>query len=485
MGAILGWLFEIMRQILTDLATRDTRGRDTDEFDISAVVYSTGSRNIRTVAYQNRHGEISALSSPVAVGLCHWAVDALLETATYINGRLGPDHRPAQDGVSLLAIETGENHKKLSCEMRSMSDMVGVMVPLSCVDPNIANGIREACYVGRSNILPELHKAAKKDTVFARFHNGLPKLDELNILNPPHSRPLSQSFLVPFGMQTPAELGAPDSRAKTSTRGDAELYASKLRREKIRKAAVHWAVDESAISVRCLGYTISVMTGCGLLVIGGLMAGFLVGSRIEGVDPFNLTMFAWIIAGFIILLAKSLRVAEWPWRDFLKGRVTCRSVQDLACATRLNEQEIIMHLLSLEDEMPLSTKGPYDSVFSGTSGVGFSIDVQPKIGTLVASGLLVIEVLTEQGPALVCLDTRERIQVQRQPWEAERLLGDSYAEMTQLCRSRVVHSQSRGTSWLVCLEPPGEVGGDIVFQWRNIGRQKIIGLYNDAERPVK
>ncbi|KAF5702433.1 hypothetical protein FMUND_13488 [Fusarium mundagurra] len=99
-------------------------------------------------------------------------------------------------------------------------------------------------------------------------------------------------------------------------------------------------------------------------------------------------MFAWIIAGFIILLSKSIRVAEWPWRDFLKGRVTYRSVRELASVTGLDEQGIMMHLLSLEDETPLVTKGPYNSVFSSTGSDGFSIDVQPKIGTLVVSGCL-------------------------------------------------------------------------------------------------
>ena len=57
-------------------------------------------------------------------------------------------------------------------------------------------------------------------------------------------------------------------------------------------------------------------------------------------------------------MAKSVRKAEWPWRDFLKGRVTCQSVRELASVTVYDEQAIIMHLISLESETPLVAKGP-------------------------------------------------------------------------------------------------------------------------------
>lgn len=44
-----------------------------------------------------------------------------------------------------------------------------------------------------------------------------------------------------------------------------------------------------------------------LLVIGGLVVGFVVGERIS-VDPFNITMFCWALAAFLLLVAKAIRV---------------------------------------------------------------------------------------------------------------------------------------------------------------------------------
>jgi hypothetical protein len=75
MGVVSNWLFRLVWHILTDLNTRNTRGRATDEFEISATVFSAGSRGLSTLAYQNRPGHISGSSSSVAVGMYHRAFD--------------------------------------------------------------------------------------------------------------------------------------------------------------------------------------------------------------------------------------------------------------------------------------------------------------------------------------------------------------------------------------------------------------------------
>lgn len=217
------------------------------------------------------------------------------------------------------------------------------------------------------------------------------------------------------------------------------------------------------------------MTGCAILGLGGLMAGFFIGSRIDSVDPFNLTMFAWIIAAFIIVVCKSLRVAEWTWRDFLKGRATCRSVRELASVTNLDEQGIIMHLLSSENELPLKLRGPYNSVFANAESEGFSVDVKPKIGTLFVSGLIILEVLTEGGSALVCLDLRSRVITED---------GEiNYA----MSRRRIVHVQHNRCFVLACTNPPqeGEVEKDITFRWKWRSWEKVIGLYNNPSQNVR
>ncbi|KAH9234418.1 hypothetical protein K456DRAFT_52721 [Colletotrichum gloeosporioides 23] len=213
------------------------------------------------------------------------------------------------------------------------------------------------------------------------------------------------------------------------------------------------------------------MAGCGGLVTGGLLAGFLVGERITGVDPFNLTMFCWIIAGFIILVAKSIRVATWPWRDFLLGRVTTRSVSELASVTGLDEQYIILHLLSQQASLPLNIRGPYNSVFSWGEELdtGFSIDVQPTVRTLFASGIIVLEVLSSGGPALICIDLRPEMN-----------------RFKPLYMRKMKDWRHRRVSLLVCVDPPRGDDDDniLVFRYQRIRWERVIGVYNDEDGRV-
>ncbi|KAL0942279.1 uncharacterized protein CTRU02_200165 [Colletotrichum truncatum] len=171
------------------------------------------------------------------------------------------------------------------------------------------------------------------------------------------------------------------------------------------------------------------MTACGALVIGGILAGLLIGERLAGVDPFNITMFAWVLAGFVTLVAKSVSVREWPWRDFLRGQVPCRSVSELHAVTGVDKQDIMEYLLAKESYTILVTKGPFNRLFSRQSDDGFSIDVMMELRTLLSGGIVVVKVATHMGPALVCLDVRRgadgRTSIRHADGAAkdERLLG--------------------------------------------------------------
>jgi len=165
-------------------------------------------------------------------------------------------------------------------------------------------------------------------------------------------------------------------------------------------------MEENLIIVRCRRFVATALTLCAILIIGGVLVGLLLGERLPGVDPFNITTFAWVLAGFGMLVAKSIYVTEWPWKDFLQGRVPCRSVSELQMVTGIDAQDILGYLLSREAYTILITKGPFNRLFARRGTDGFSIDVKVQLETLAASGIIVVKVAGRDGPSLVCLDLR-------------------------------------------------------------------------------
>lgn len=64
--------------------------------------------------------------------------------------------------------------------------------------------------------------------------------------------------------------------------------------------------------VQCRLYVSAVVALSASLVIGGISIGITVGDRIPGVDPFNITTYCWVLAAFVLLVFKSIRVRDWP-----------------------------------------------------------------------------------------------------------------------------------------------------------------------------
>lgn len=158
--------------------------------------------------------------------------------------------------------------------------------------------------------------------------------------------------------------------------------------------------------VQCRLYVSSLVALCAVLVGGGLSIGVTVGERISGFDPFNITTYLWVLAAFVLLFAKSVRVQSWPWNDFLHGRVLCKSVSELSSVTGVKDQLIMAKLLQDESFSVLNTRGPYNVVFERKADDGFSIDRPLSTWTMLLSGLIMIEVETARGRGLVCLEHR-------------------------------------------------------------------------------
>ncbi|KAK2740363.1 hypothetical protein CKAH01_18588 [Colletotrichum kahawae] len=235
---------------------------------------------------------------------------------------------------------------------------------------------------------------------------------------------------------------------------DAQKY-----RQYLKETIDKWAIQETSIVIGCAAYVHAMIFLSAALVIGGLLCGFLVGDRIVGIDPFNLTMFSWIIGGFLILIAKSVMVSDWTWRDLLLRQVTCRSLSEVSSVTGLDAQDLLVFLLSSEFQTILRTGGPYQrSFFRDSTADGFSIDIKPTLQTLLASGIIPVMVSTLDGPVLM------RIRV---------IPGSS--------GYRRIGTKGTTSKAPVYLDfPKFGVKGDAVATPRTISWIKVLGLYNST-----
>ncbi|KAK1955917.1 hypothetical protein LY78DRAFT_593094 [Colletotrichum sublineola] len=170
-----------------------------------------------------------------------------------------------------------------------------------------------------------------------------------------------------------------------------------------------WIIHDNSVVVPCRLYTWGSLALCGLLVIGGLAVGFPVGERIHGVDPFNISVFCWVLAGFPILVTKATRVENWPCSWFLRGEVPCRSVTEVVAVTGVDAQILIAILLRLDEQTYLRNRGPFNVLFSRKTeeiGGGFSIDVPIKVLAAMEGGLIPVKVLGQWGIGLAFVSAR-------------------------------------------------------------------------------
>jgi hypothetical protein len=171
-----------------------------------------------------------------------------------------------------------------------------------------------------------------------------------------------------------------------------------------------WIIAETSVTLVCRRYVYTILSLCILMVCGAMAVPFSLGARLPGVDPFDITTFAWVLAGFLLVLAKSRYVCEWPWHDFLRGRVVCQSIKDIAEVTGIDPQMILTNLLHNERDITLITKGPYNGMFdrrAESGSDGFSIDIPIDLSTMLASGFVILKVLSVKGERLICLDVRK------------------------------------------------------------------------------
>lgn len=177
--------------------------------------------------------------------------------------------------------------------------------------------------------------------------------------------------------------------------------AERRRMAKAMKEFQTWMIDETSIIIPHKLYAWGFLGGSAVVVFGGLAMGLTVGDRITGVDPLGLASYCWLFAGFVLLVAKSLRVENWPWSRFFRGQVVCKSVSEVHSVTGMDTQIILAILLRLEPKMSLIKRGPFNAVFSKRGAEGFAIDVPLHTSTLIEGGLILVKVQSVVGDALI------------------------------------------------------------------------------------
>jgi hypothetical protein len=489
-----GWLGNCILHLLEDLGARWPLHAPLGHLDLCALVFRSGVRRLPTLMHQDRHGNIGGSSEALPLVFSTSAMHLAADLGREVAKQALPNKTAAGEGPDTKAhmevswekerADGGVDVEREAIALANVANVVTVLVPLSLAKPSLAQEFKLVLQAmsalsafgeisppaidftaSVSLRLEETNGPAKADTKEFKglFKKGLSRhklqtdigavLEDSNSLS---ASLLANRRLNLFDHNAPDIMFPADEETVKRTIEDANTILVKMER-----VAKEWDIDEVAVVVKCPVYVCIVVFCSAVLVLGGLLFGFLVGNRIVGVDPFGITTFTWVVAGFVILVAKSVRVSDWPWREFLRGRVTCRSVTELRSVTGMDAQDIIRFFLSTQDENKLKTRGPFNKPFRTGGNEGFSIDVKPELETLISCGLIPLKVSTLQGPCLVYLD-----------------LTPGPSRLTNTDRSMRI---SRPMSdYLCCLEPPAPgAEGDAALGYRsNITWIKVLGLYN-------
>ncbi|KAK3949798.1 hypothetical protein QBC32DRAFT_377923 [Pseudoneurospora amorphoporcata] len=401
-------------------------------YEICGLVYETGFERFTTLVFQDEGNTIRGTSDAVIVNYCRNGFHLLNRTLTRMSqeGSLSQGHNT----LHLLAPRTPN-----LLEVRSMSNIITIVVPLLLANPTHAclasqffNLISFNNFLsGRSETTTEQNlqqQSTFQPYIWGRYTAffSLTTKEHCNeqINRPPDGpRSLSNALMRRRNLHRGDQLGVfarknsvpynrgqnvnvPPSAVDDEDTLQRQIENHQKELDRYGASMKTWVFEEKGVMVKCKSYVALTMLLCFLLVGGGIAVGVTVGSNITAVDPFNISTYCWVLAAFVLLVAKSVRVHEWPWNDFLHGRVLCRSVTELSSVTGIPDRLILAKLLQDESLSRLDTRGPFNAVFHRQSNNGFSIDRPIGMWTMLLSGLIMIEVESVGGKALVCLDLR-------------------------------------------------------------------------------
>ncbi|PVH68760.1 hypothetical protein DL98DRAFT_662021 [Cadophora sp. DSE1049] len=397
-------------------------------FEVCSLVYETGHSRSLTMLAGDRAGDVCATSDKGYIHYSHTAMKMLCDNMEALKKKQSPS---STDERAVIKWQWSEGRKEQRTQEKTFEtsqadDMVSILPLLSLSNPYITRKMIDIITLititseEEDPILQfeQKHFQAKFVITTADYIGRQQRVDERNgSFTDPEVVPVSGNILskriragTKLGLDLPNDNPEVLKNTANTTRSIADLKATKQyqRDEKLMR---DWIFTTSSVTVKCRGYVAAVLAVCSIILGGGIAIPYCVKERITGVDPFQLTTFAWLVVGVTLIIAKGRYVTEWPWHDFLHGRVVCKSISDLADVTGIDAQMILNKLLYNEIETFIVTKGPYNGMFLRRLEVpeteGFSIDVPTLLSTLLASGFIVLKVLSLHGEHLIVLDVRK------------------------------------------------------------------------------
>lgn len=429
-----------------------------DCFEACTLVYKTGLDGVPTALSNDRYGDISASSNSQQVNCLYSGLDLMLRNVEALKAKAemkaSRTEASSQSSLSHPIDEFGavvkwewtesvlrKRSSSGNMSLSRMDDIISAAVSLSLASTYTSIGLDALIHLASTGTSeedpimqfepPQKGFQAIFNIVTAEFLRKQRKVvrdryydpEIRSVSNSPLKRgirgklPASSNISLRsyFAGQTAnsTRIAGTDlmlheqdnSSAETETKSQEILTECAYHKREMDK----WVISEGSITIRCRGYVAFVITLALIIVCGCMAVPFAVQQKILGVDPFQITTFGWLLAGFMIVLAKSRYVSEWPWHHFLRGQVICRSIKDVHEVTRIDPQMILMNLLHGERDNILRTRGPFNGMFGRKADGpdGFSIDEPVKLSTMLASGFIVLKVINEKGEHLICEDVRK------------------------------------------------------------------------------
>ncbi|KAF6817576.1 hypothetical protein CSOJ01_02286 [Colletotrichum sojae] len=476
------WSMDTIRVIFSDLKGSAVSGYSVDAFDLCSIVFKTGWNDVPTLLFQDRNGEIMEQTARSHLRTLYEIYRTMRQVARTIaanqakkpreTARAETEEVGVTTGAHLVLIMQDWERQSSSdigvteltdeaarLNLHTLEDVVSVMIPLLCtqIGALMTMSWASGCAAGLSSMSNSIDLSLLPVVKFSAFASLRTRMYEQvqTTIQDVDFRPVSRCLLAqnrlytwkrPYG----GVENAPSTRAWAENPIESRrrlLEEAEAKLQNLERTVRGWVIEEEAIIVMRRAFVAKTMALCGVLVVGGILAGTLLGERLPGVDPFNITTFVWVLAGFIILLSKSL-------------------VSELERVTGVDAQDIMEYLLAKESYTILDTKGPFNRLFTRRYDDGFSIDVKMELRTLIASGIIVVKMATHMGPALVCLDIRRGVD------------GRSII--------RHYHSAQENERVLGCFEFPEafEKDGEIPLQElsRGMAWTRVMGVYH---RPYK